>query len=459
MARFGIWLAFPCAVVLLLPAAAYNRFPLFYPDSVAYLHYGDRLVRLAVPIVDRAIYYGLAIWPFHLELSLWPVVVAQALILAHLLRVLLRCLDLPSGVLPWLGLVAILSGLTSVSWYVSQIMPDIFAGILVPALFLTAFCRDRLTRAERVWFPILIVLSIMLHPTHLAIAAVLGALAWLLWCVRPSRPAAMSAAILTAAPAIGFALSMAGSIALFDQARLTPDGAPYFLGRLIADGPGLNYLRESCAKGARYELCREVDNFPRETWQVLWDPNSPLRTHAGFRAEVMEEADAIVRGTILMFPGQVLSNAWDAFQRQFVTIDSELVMGPSRELVAVWNPYAAAGFAASWQAHGLATSGRMARFNKVHRPIYLGSIALMLAATPWLWHRRRRWMLLLIAMTTVALVVNAALTGVVSDVVGRYQGRVAWLPTLMVLLCAATAWRNGFFADDDKEKNFDCQWE
>ena len=246
---------------------------------------------------------------------------------------------------------------------------------------------------------------------------------------------------IAAPPVFALVLSLIGSIAIFGQARLVPDGPPYFLGRLIASGPALNYLRDACARGERYELCADLDNFPRETWQVLWLPSSPLRTHAGFRAEVMAEADAIVYGTILAYPIQVLRNALYATRRQFVTIASELVIGPDTGQIASWNPYAEAGFRNSRQADGLAASGQMAPFNQIHRVVYLLATGLMLLAIVPLWRQGLRPLAVLIAVTIAALAGNAFLTGVISDIAGRYQGRIAWLPTLLTVSAPVLLWR------------------
>jgi len=118
-----------CAALLLLWPAVWNGYPLVFSDTGTYLtqaierHLGW----------DRPPFYSLAILPLHMTLSLWPVVVAQALIAAWMLGLLRRAL-LPAAsawsVVPLAGLLALA---TSLPWCAAQVMPDLFTGLLVLA--------------------------------------------------------------------------------------------------------------------------------------------------------------------------------------------------------------------------------------------------------------------------------------------------------------------------------------
>ncbi|HZY59753.1 MAG TPA: hypothetical protein VFE56_08325, partial [Candidatus Binataceae bacterium] len=70
------------ATLVLSGAAIYNGYPLVYPDTGDYVALAD--------ISFRSIFYSLLIAPARLTGSLWPVVFLQSLIVAHLLRLILR---------------------------------------------------------------------------------------------------------------------------------------------------------------------------------------------------------------------------------------------------------------------------------------------------------------------------------------------------------------------------------
>src|SRR5436305_8305048 len=70
--------------------ALFNGYPLVYSDTGAYLFTG---ILHYIPN-DRPIFYGMFMIPLHLDgWSLWPVVIAQCLILAYVLRLILRVLN------------------------------------------------------------------------------------------------------------------------------------------------------------------------------------------------------------------------------------------------------------------------------------------------------------------------------------------------------------------------------
>ena len=226
-------LAYGAAVLLLSAVALYNGFPLFYPDSVAYLSYGDQLMRWVVPDTDRPVFYGLVAWPFQLGLSIWPIVFAQALLVAYVVRVTLRCAGVSTRPLPFVGVVAALAVLTPVSFYVSMIMPDIFAGIAVLGVFLLG--GGFLSPRERLGFGLIVFISLIVHPSHLATALALAGLA-AAWRLLGGPARRLYPLRILGLSGLTLALSLAFSVLVFGQFRLDPNGPPFLMGRLIADG-------------------------------------------------------------------------------------------------------------------------------------------------------------------------------------------------------------------------------
>src|ERR1700733_3670725 len=125
--------------------ALYNGFPLLYPDSMTYLDDG-RLVARALFLHRFSAYYGmrsfiysLGILPFHWNLTVWPVIAFQALLVAWLLW-LTVCSVRPQRTTPgYLALVVLLSVFTSLSWFASLVLPDILGPLLYLSIYLLVF--------------------------------------------------------------------------------------------------------------------------------------------------------------------------------------------------------------------------------------------------------------------------------------------------------------------------------
>src|ERR1017187_9994793 len=85
-ARIGRGLAVAAGALMMLWPAILNRYPLMYPDSISYLGDGRPLARIlflhapkGYPAM-RSEFYSLGIFPFHWNLTPWPIVAWQALL-------------------------------------------------------------------------------------------------------------------------------------------------------------------------------------------------------------------------------------------------------------------------------------------------------------------------------------------------------------------------------------------
>jgi len=148
-------------------AALINGGPVMYPDTLNYLTDGHNLIRLTAPDNTRPVFYGLAIEFLHGERSAWPVIVAQALIVAHLVYLTARSVLGGIGPLSLLVMLGLIAFLSPVSWYVAHLLPDIFAGILGLSVFLLVFQRERLSRLELIYVVLLTVACVCFHLTDI----------------------------------------------------------------------------------------------------------------------------------------------------------------------------------------------------------------------------------------------------------------------------------------------------
>jgi hypothetical protein len=162
------------AAALLTWPAVLNGYPLVFSDSGTYLSQAlNRYLGW-----DRPVFYSLLMLPLHMGLTTWPVVAAQALIVAWVLRAVARAL-LP-GHPAWLltVLTAALALVSPLPWSAAQLMPDVFSGLLVLALALLVLVPERLGLTDTAGLTALSAFAIAAHLSNLPLA--LGLLALLL---------------------------------------------------------------------------------------------------------------------------------------------------------------------------------------------------------------------------------------------------------------------------------------
>jgi hypothetical protein len=198
-------------------------------------------------------------------------------------------------------------------------------------LFLLAFCAETLSRRERLLLSAILLAACAVHLTHPVIAAGLIALfAGLRWAgrrrpawpaprlVRPAIPVALSVALLVGNNAI-----------VHHEVRYSVGGYAFTLARLIADGPAVDFLRETCPD-RHYALCDFLDELPRTSDGFLWSEASPFQKLGGFTG-YREEGREIVGGTIRRYPGRVARTAALNGIRQLIEMKTGQGLVPYRD--------------------------------------------------------------------------------------------------------------------------------
>ena len=430
-------------LLLLWPAFA-NRYPLLFSDSGAFLHQTTG----PLMIWDKPWIYGPMLHAFHGGVSLWPPVLAQGLMLSHLLWLAQRMALGEARPGRHLLLCAATALLTTAPWSAAMLMPDILAPVVVLGTALLGPGRGALSRGEAAWVGLLTTLAIASHLSHLPLAAALVATVALLACAW--RPAARAALPLAGAVALLLATNAAGH----GRLSLSPHGATFLLARLVANGPAARTVAARCPDAGWY-LCAWAGRLPTDSDVFLWEPDSPVNQDAAGHprflggALLSEEARAIVAETLRREPGQVLRDGLRDAARQLVMADagdtlSRHALGNSvpPRLAEGFRPGEQAAYAASLQGAD-ALSAVAAPFLWPHRiALALGVPGLLLLG----WRDRalpRR--LGLAACVLVGLLANAVATGALSGPHDRYQARIAWLAPFAALLLlpppGAAPWR------------------
>ncbi|MEJ0015266.1 MAG: hypothetical protein WDN25_01635 [Acetobacteraceae bacterium] len=423
------------SAALLLWPALWNGYPLVFSDTGTYLSQAiERYLGW-----DRPVFYSLFLLPLHLTLTTWPVIAAQAVLAAHLLYLLLRTL-VPAAAVGWLvPCTAAMAAGTALPWFVAQITPDIFTGLLVLALALLILTPERLSPRERLWLVALAALLIAAHQSHLPLGAamlliLLPSRRWL-GAASPARRADLGRAAAPLVLAVGALLAV--NLLAFGRPSLSPYGNVFLLARVIYDGPGMAALRRDCP-ARDWRLCRFLEEFPPTSDDFLWRADGPV-VRAGGAKLVSAEAGAIIHAALLAEPGTqaaaFLANSTAQLGR-FATGDG-LQAWPATVTPTILRHFPRSesdAYAASRQTRDVLLLP--AWLLALHAGIALAGVAgcgAVVLAAP-----RRCVARGFAAAVLLALLVNAAVTGGLSGPHDRYQSRIMWLPPLVALLAAAS---------------------
>ena len=410
------------AGLVLLHAALYNGFPLVTSDTGTYL---VSALDLTVP-VDRPVTYGLfvratSLWGW----SLWGVAFAQCLLLGGLLLRYIRefapRLAHPAG---RLALLVLTVWTTGVSWFSSQLMPDIFTAIGVLALGLVLLGRCRSGRERAGWLAVAF-LAELVHSSNLLtfnlIVIVMGLVAWRAPVagparLRPGRWALALAVMLTgwvALPALHAALGGG-----FTIVRAAP---AFLMARLNESGVLERFLDRECNGPDPYSLCKYRGKLPDDAMGFMWNTGTPMQLAGGMEA-TRDEYRRII-GRVLRSPRYYPALAWTAVQatlRQLTHVGLGDGLNPYRENTAPYGPmrsypYELKAYMSSMQNHGQLGFGGL---NERAGLAYLLAVVAGLSGLASRTGRRRlgpdaaAWL----ALVGTALVANAFATGAVANV-------------------------------------------
>lgn len=426
------------AGVLLWPAF-WNGFPLIFPDTGGYL-----LRPLEGTLgYGRSAFYG-AFLAAGMPLDFWPNIAVQAFVTVYLIRALARTLGLAGDRNAVVVITFALALLSSLPWYVSQLMPDVMVGWAVIALYLLAFRRDDLGPLE---IPALITITACAIASHMAILAlslglvasfaVMHFIAPRIGLLRP-RPTVPALAVVA-----GILLCPISSYLVAGKFTFTPGGTTFVFGRLVQDGLVQRYLDNHCPDKT-VKLCRYENNMPDTADEWLWTPTTPLYKLGGWGG-FRPEAQRLIIATLRLYPYQHIRTAVEAALDQFLMFRTRLSVKPGDNVHVL----ATFGEQLSADANARFLAARQQRdqpdiaiVNFIHVPIAavsLGAIAFIAVFNQPKWTGKALRMLCITAL--LALLGNAVICGVLSNPNDRYQNRLIWVAVLAAAL-ALSQWRH-----------------
>jgi hypothetical protein len=462
--RFNCALAMAILSLMFLSVAIWNRFPLIFYDTGAYVLEGLGRVFL----VERAPVYAELLFLAGARFSLWPIVILQAVMTSYMILEVARA-EVPELTLAGLAAIgAVLSLFTGIAWYAGQVEPDIFTPMVILGAYLLLFRGDRLGMAGRCWVLGLTGLAVACHPSHLGLLGglLIGAALFKLFqrtraVLRTPLGAKHGKGKMTvAAPALrrpegvnidvrrgliglvtALGLIFAGNFVLTGKFFISKSGSVFLFARLMQDGIVQRLMNDTCPPAGmnNWRLCAYKNRLPKSANAWLWGTGSGFHALGGFTSQTQQEEDGrIILESLKRYPVMNMrAAAYDSVLQflQFKTgdgIEPQLsILEPNFKRTI---PAQVPAYLEARQQRGLI---RFKVLNLIHVPV--GAVSL-LALLLLMQHAaaRRTWReASLPALVLLGLIGNAIICGTFSNPHDRYQSRIIWLPTLVLLLAIA----------------------
>ncbi|MBV8682783.1 MAG: hypothetical protein JO111_07925 [Caulobacteraceae bacterium] len=460
------------AVALLTPSFIAGH-PTVFPDTSAYHLIGQWFAEQAGLRIDHGFgvvrHHDLAYFftmagarsPYYGELfflvtalgSAWAMVAVQALAASGLTALTLRVTQRSFRPAQFAVAIGVLTVASTLPFFVSFLMPDVFLGLGAIAAILLLVYLDRLKRWERGVLVVFLTATLTFHATNppailflLFVAAVaVGAKA------LPARPAKVGLALCVAALGVSAVAAAAYPLAIRALSQHELDRPPFLTARILADGPGRVFLRDACADGSTYVLCRYKDLPLDDANDILWGVTR--------QKGVFEPADYATRLALVReeprfvldaFEAHPLVTTWDLFVdgvHELAAVTVVDTLGYSdRALVAHGPrfdpPFGPVRFCVRQPSYCYPTSLQIGwdvvlNVSMVLSAAYLLARLLLSRMTVRVvFHRAPLSPRLAVAIcgVLVLLVANALICGALSGVYPRYQTRIEWLGPLFAIL-------------------------
>jgi putative flippase GtrA len=364
----------------------------------------------------------------------------------------IRCLKL--SFLTYLSVTIGTIALSSISFFASLLIPDVFAGYTILATTILACFPDDVAATHRSLLVGLLAYSTLVHTSHLALLLLLILLFIVLWRTMARREYSkhvfMRRSLTIVIPIL---LAALGEIAFAFGAKWTagqfPVRPPFLMARLIADGPGYEFLKHHCAR-EHYRVCNYLDRMPLSSLAFLWstDPKTGVFGPANQdeRAALAREQIPFVLSVMEARPAEVLLDAVRNFWRQFCDVSLNEFVLDKEELSTFRLKLPQEYLSQLTDARIAQNPSAIEALSAAYTIVYF--LSFLVIASLLILSRSGRYQMLsdflsrrtlfAFLMIVGGLLLNAAICGILSEPVGRYQARVSWLAIFLALILGAS---------------------
>jgi hypothetical protein len=392
--------------------------------------------------------------------DLWWLAALQSIAASFAIHALWRALVPRADWRSWALLMLGLACGSTLPFFTGFAMPDVWAGIGAVSLAALLFAHRRIKVVSRTMLGALLLACVAFHATNgivLALAAGMTSAVAIRWLGRAPRSLVPGLGWLAVALVIAALLNGAYVGAIRSATGETLRSPPFLAARLLADGPGRNYLRASCTHPShdtpRWALCRFSRLPLTDSQDILWsgDPGKGVfgRASAEERAAIDRQQLSFALHVVGSDPLGVVAAALGNAARTLVSVQLD---DPLRDPhFYLTDPDWRDTFIADLVHHlgdcGEDQRGCRPRFTEAqsvwwHGGLFAAAVILVgwrFSRADWRralarGNRQVRTLTAVSLLFALMLLINAAVTGALSGPFARYQARIAWLAPLAALL-------------------------
>ncbi|MDQ3191568.1 MAG: hypothetical protein M3Q58_08240 [Bacteroidota bacterium] len=429
------------AIILGVPAL-YNGYPLVYSDTGTYI--GSGFDSYVPP--DRPIIYGLFVRHSSLAASLWLVILSQSLLVSYILYQVFK--NFTQNIDPLKAFIittTFLSFFTGISWYTSQVMPDILTSLSILSFALLLF-SNKLSILNKTIISIIFVFTSITHNSNLLIITIIFLIFTLgfKWVIKQYNQVntiqiknlwlCLSLLLFSWLLLPTVHLMYGGGFSLSKSSHV------FLMGRMVENGILSAFLNENCNDN-KYKLCEYKDALPNSAMNFIWGyPDSPLYKTDGWENNKAEYQDILNKiYTTPKYLSWFISESIEATLKQLVQHEAGSGLVAYREgstpltRINMHFKDEVKEYLESLQNQSRLDFDNLNEQQKVLIAFSL-LIILIFLITPKIISQTSPITISLIFFILTAIVANAAVTGSLANVYNRLQSRVIWLLPLLAII-------------------------
>jgi hypothetical protein len=402
----------------------------------------------------RSPLYGLFLFTFERLGGVWLVAGAQALICAWTVFLLWKAAAPDAPTWSYLALTGGLTLASTLPFFATFIMPDVFAGVAAVGFVLLTVYGDRLARLETAIVVLILAFAYAVHASHMltVLGAMIPAALVLWWFKAPKGPVVRGYVLTVLAMVMAVFSGKAYEVGFHMRTGMPLHRPPFLMARVLADGPGRAYLKTVC-KGPDnpYVICRAIHAPLTRSDDILWEESPLIGAFNALKSPDLQlrmekEEGAFVKGAVLSDPVGQLKASMENWADQLTRVSVHDPLRDPRQFLAneYWQttrlvdmiphpeqckpigpgckPPFDMGLTKHWHELVMALSALFAAW-RFSRPDVRS--ALKDRTAPWAEPAVPLTTAVIILMGMVVL--NAGVCGIISGAFSRYQARIVWL--------------------------------
>jgi len=446
------------------------------PDDIADAKQAAADLKMShTEIGARSPYYGLLLYSTQRIGTIWFTTAVQGFFAAWLIFLMWRC-SAPRAP-RWTAYLteAATAFLSTLPFFAGFSMPDVFTGYTALAAILLLSFWDSLRTWERTCVALFLGVAMTFHTSNFLNVLGLLVLSGILLTLLKAPRKAVWAPLATVFAALIGCIALNGAYAAGVKWKTGDElhRPPFLAMRVLADGPGREYLRNACARGVNYVLCRYKDLPLDNSQDLLWSDDRKKGifnvTTYDMRLQMEKEETRFVLGSVAYDPlGTVLAAIENWGEQLSLYYVDDPLKNPhyyltndywsTTNLPWLINHAADCGRdhwgcgprwtidASEWVHGGLMIFGALIILTRILLKDVTRPFALLgdlirgrwrKAAGAWTFSLSnynfsddRTRMMLVLTLLTAAVLINGFVCGALSGPFARYQARIVWLVSL-----------------------------